>query len=254
MKTRDSEALQFVLESGLFRINYDTGDIETSRDRRGRPTEPPVWRSATFLSPSKKSSTRKRLWVKGRRVYANRAAWVLHNQKAIPDGYQIDHEDDDSLNDRPSNLVLMDAEGNRVKELARGRVKRFVPFSETGEGEFPFTTTGYRLEEQPCTPQLDYNHGDIEFPEVLYPIEVEPRGSDPYGVWTITYPTPQGDVVAPLVQPSKLDTSIAQDIKYAWGATLVRLRAWLYTKPKASSTRALARLRGAFITAIQRFL
>lgn len=137
MKTRDAEALAYVLESGLWKIDYETGDILTRRDRRGRDTDPPIWRSATFLNPSKKSSTRKRIWVKGRRVYANRVAWVLHNQKPIPEGFQIDHDDDDSLNDRPSNLVLMDAEGNRVKELANGKVKRFQP-GEMVPCSYPF--------------------------------------------------------------------------------------------------------------------
>lgn len=129
MKTRDSEALEYVLNSGYWKLIPETGEILTSRDTRGRPTDPAVWRPCTFLSHSKKSQTRKRLWVNGRRVYANRAAWVLHNKQMIPDGYQVDHADDDAMNDRPENLVLLDAESNRVKELANGRVKRFEPLS-----------------------------------------------------------------------------------------------------------------------------
>ncbi len=125
MKTRDAEALQYVLESGLWKVDVETGEVLTRRDRHGRDTEPPVWRPCTFPSPSKNSSTRKRIWVNGRRVYANRVVWVLTHKRMIPEGYQIDHKDDNSLNDRPDNLELMDAEGNRVKELANGKVHRF---------------------------------------------------------------------------------------------------------------------------------
>lgn len=127
MKTRDFEALEYVARSGYWRVTED-GDIETSRDVHGRPTEPPVWRSCTFPSPSKNSSTRKRIWVKGRRVYANRVVWRL-TFGPIPEGYQVDHKDDDSLNDRPENLQLLDALGNLDKEANREgtRVCRFQP-------------------------------------------------------------------------------------------------------------------------------
>lgn len=134
MKTRDSEALEYVLNSGYWKLVPETGEILTSRDTRGRPTDPAIWRPCTFLSHSKKSQTRKRLWVNGRRVYANRAAWVLHNKQMIPEGYQVDHADDDAMNDRPENLVLLAAESNRVKELANGKVKRFAPLSVATAG------------------------------------------------------------------------------------------------------------------------
>jgi hypothetical protein len=127
MKTRDFEALEYVANSGYWRVTED-GDIETSRDVHGRPTDPAVWRSCTFPSPSKNSSTRKRIWVKGRRVYANRVVWRL-TFGPIPEGYQVDHKDDNSLNDRPGNLQLLDSNGNLDKEANRDgtRVCRFQP-------------------------------------------------------------------------------------------------------------------------------
>ena len=194
MKTRDFEALEYVASSGYWRVTEE-GDIETSRDVHGRPTDPPVWRSCTFPSPSKNSSTRKRIWVKGRRVYANRVVWRL-TFGPIPEGYQVDHKDDNSLNDRPGNLQLLDGNGNLDKEANREgtRVRRYAPaqsptetlaierycqmedllevgdhieatpeqramrpgfYSKTGEGEFPFTETGVILRVSPESYRLD---------------------------------------------------------------------------------------------------
>jgi len=98
------------------------------------------------------------MWVKGRRVYANRAVWRM-THGPIPDGYQVDHIDDNSMNDAPSNLQLLDGDGNRDKEANREGTKvcRFKPstsqldypapgyFEKVGGGEFPYHTTGYVL-------------------------------------------------------------------------------------------------------------
>lgn len=217
MKTRDAEALKFVLESGLWKICYDTGDVLTSRDIRGRPTNPPIWRSATFMSPSRQSSTRKRIWVNGRRVYANRVNWVLHHKKPIPDGFQIDHDDDNSLNDKPSNLVLMDAEGNRVKELANGRVKRF----------------------QPCTPQLEYRSPEFyEIRDALVnsiPRDIPPAQgrADMYGRFGISVP---GQFI-PIQEPLDWRINLAKDIKTACTRFLARLRGWLSLRSILSAAR-----------------
>ena len=134
MKTRDAEALEFIANSGQWRV-LDDGTIETCRDRQGRPTDPQVWRLATFLSPSRQSSTRKRLWCKGQRVYANRAVWRL-THGPIPEGYQVDHKDSDSLNDAPGNLQLLDSAGNLDKEANRPgtNVRRFCPGSYADVG------------------------------------------------------------------------------------------------------------------------
>lgn len=131
MKTRDKEALKYVLNSGHWRLEED-GSITTRRDRQGRVTDPEVWRPCEFLSTGNRSSTRKRIWVNGQRVYSARVAYTLHNGAPPQDGMQVDHEDDDALNNRGSNLQLLDCYGNIHKETKNGKIKWFEPY--TGEG------------------------------------------------------------------------------------------------------------------------
>lgn len=210
MKTRDSEALAYVLSSGLWKIDYETGDILTSRDKHGRATDPVVWRSCTFLNPSNKSSTRKRIWVRGRRVYANRVAWALHNEKLIPDGYQVDHIDDDSLNDRPHNLQLLDAEGNRVKELANGRVYRFkaASCSTCGAASGGLHKPACDVYQYGCPRGTDYI-GPAETTAILRPDQV----------WDIQPGRPVD------ANPPNWRISLTKDIKTALTGLLARLRA-----------------------------
>jgi len=221
MKTRDFEALEYVASSGYWRVTEE-GDIETSRDVHGRPTEPPVWRSCTFPSPSKNSSTRKRIWVKGRRVYANRAVWVLTHRLVIPEGYQIDHIDDDSLNDRPYNLQLMDAEGNRVKELANGRVHRFQRCPSQSEA---LTASGpHYLTVDQRTPTVGAwnaintvaTAGDVS--DYIGPAETTAilRGEDPSGFIVVPgRPQPSQDTS---LTPLDWRISLWEDIKNIWKA------------------------------------
>jgi len=137
MKTRDAEALEFIANSGQFMVRFD-GTVLTSRDKHGRPTDPPVWRKATHISTSKQSSPRNRLWVNGKRVYGARAVYRLI-YGPIPEGYQVDHKDDNSLNDAPENLQLLDGDGNLQKECAREgtRMKRFqAPAAQLTEADW----------------------------------------------------------------------------------------------------------------------
>lgn len=125
MKTRDAEALDYMVSSGHWRVS-EGGEITTRRDKQGRVTDPEVWRPCTFLSQGNRSSARRRVWVNGRRVYAARVVWRFF-YGPIPDGYQIDHKDDNSTNDHKDNLELMLGGPNLAKEAERPgtRVKRF---------------------------------------------------------------------------------------------------------------------------------
>lgn len=40
-------------------------------------------------------------------IYRNRLVWIIANRKLIPDGYFIDHRNENSQDDTPKNLQLM---------------------------------------------------------------------------------------------------------------------------------------------------
>ena len=44
---------------------------------------------------------------KRRTVYRNKLVWMQTYQRVVPEGYYIDHVDEDCLNDAPKNLQLM---------------------------------------------------------------------------------------------------------------------------------------------------
>ncbi len=72
-------------------------------------------------------ANRRMLWLRGRRIYAGRAAYIMVNGE-IPDGALIDHIDGDTLNDRLDNLRLANAAQNTWNRIgshamAKGVVK-----------------------------------------------------------------------------------------------------------------------------------
>lgn len=134
MKTRDAEALQYVVESGHWRVNPKTGIITTRRDRQGRVTDPEVWRECEFSSQGNRGSARKRIWVNGQRVYSARVVWALTQGLPIPEDKKVDHKNDNSMDNRPVNLQLLDNKENIKKEVDVGRTCWFA--SKEGVHEF----------------------------------------------------------------------------------------------------------------------
>lgn len=87
---------------------------------------------------------RRTLHVRGRRLYASRAAWIYSNGDVAPE-VLIDHADGDSLNDRLSNLRIANVVQNiwnRVQRegaamqlgVSRGERGRFKARIEIGDG------------------------------------------------------------------------------------------------------------------------
>lgn len=51
-----------------------------------------------------------RLRVNGfplRKIFRNKLVWMWANDKVVPEGFNVDHENNDSMDDRPCNLRLM---------------------------------------------------------------------------------------------------------------------------------------------------
>jgi hypothetical protein len=69
----------------------------------------------------------------------------------IPEGYQVDHRDDDSLNDKPDNLQLLDSNGNPDKEANREgtRVCRFRPFAPALDSNGQIDAECFEPDERP---------------------------------------------------------------------------------------------------------
>lgn len=126
MKAKDHAHLKALAESGQFYACPKTGRIYTCRGHSGRPSEPEFWKLCTFVSQGNRSGPRNRLWFNGRRLYAARVVWWLHNGPIEP-GVQVDHDNGDTLNDALWNLGLLDCYGNTLKEVQRGRTHWFKP-------------------------------------------------------------------------------------------------------------------------------
>lgn len=101
-----------LIEAGLLRLR-DDGDVE-------------IWHSSYQRWFIKKPRQVKRISYQfkvGQRVNTvlrNRLVWLLTHKRAIPDGFVVDHKDENRLNDTPGNLQLMPigeshSQGNRIQ-------------------------------------------------------------------------------------------------------------------------------------------
>jgi hypothetical protein len=75
------------------------------------------------------------LWLKGRRIYASRAAWTYVNGN-IPDTVLVDHADGDTLNDRIANLRLASATQNTWNRVQRFGSQYKLGVSKDPRGRF----------------------------------------------------------------------------------------------------------------------
>jgi len=62
-----------------------------------------------MLNKKRKSKHGGRYWqvsVNGKCMYCHRIVWMLYNESDIPDGFMVDHIDNNGLNNLPNNLRL----------------------------------------------------------------------------------------------------------------------------------------------------
>ena len=48
-------------------------------------------------------------------IYKNRLVWIIVYRQLIPNGYYVDHDDNNRLNDHSSNLILMKAKESHAQ-------------------------------------------------------------------------------------------------------------------------------------------
>lgn len=97
------------------------------------PSEGNHWQGRvlkTFISNN--GYERVGIYINGKQKYfcVHRLVWETYNQQRIPDGYQINHIDEDKRNNRPENLNLMTCKENvnwgtgktrRAKAMTNGK-------------------------------------------------------------------------------------------------------------------------------------
>ena len=70
--------------------------------------------------------------MKQRAINRAKLVWMIHHKRLVPDGFDVDHADDDPSNDAPDNLQLLPSEENRAggsrKAAARTVAGSDVPF------------------------------------------------------------------------------------------------------------------------------
>ncbi|MCK9569362.1 HNH endonuclease [Candidatus Pacearchaeota archaeon] len=67
---------------------------------------------------------------RARTIYLNKLVWMWHHRQVVPEGFVIDHVDEDCTNDDPNNLKLMSYEdSDRQGWELQGK---------NGEDEIPF--------------------------------------------------------------------------------------------------------------------
>ena len=91
-------------------------------------------------------STNKRrvLWLKGKRIYASRAAWIMSNGD-VPDGVLIDHMDGDTLNDRLGNLRIAGTAQNTWNRLGTGDRLKGVSKGDRGRFKARISVPGGKI-------------------------------------------------------------------------------------------------------------
>jgi len=105
------------IQQGKLHVDHHTLDVSHYHDRRKdwvvkKPDFHPKSGRARFRFGERKSR---------RTVYRNCVVWMYFNRRLLPNGYVIDHKDEDRLNDSPENLQLMslsdsNAQGYRMQQ------------------------------------------------------------------------------------------------------------------------------------------
>lgn len=113
----DSEILKLI-EAGLIRIGSDLSVWKMHSVRR-------TWHKLhEDRSEPGRVKFNVRVGKRQRKIHRARLQWLCSRRSLVPDGMVIDHEDLDSMNDRPENLRLMKAgeshrQGNGIQISAR---------------------------------------------------------------------------------------------------------------------------------------
>lgn len=103
---------------------------------RKRPERSAAGRCVGDTAGSTQAGINRRvLWLKGKRMYASRAGYIMVNGE-IPDNVLIDHADGDTMNDRLSNLRIASAAQNNWNRIQRRGTPLKTGVTKTKHGRF----------------------------------------------------------------------------------------------------------------------
>jgi hypothetical protein len=120
-----------LIYTGAIRADEE-GNVYTN----GRKQPRRVW--------SRRVDGRKYIKLKWRKLSRTMAVgkllWMIHNRKMVPEGMQVDHEDENCQNDRRENLRLLEHVENEARGHRKGMVTRYHPDFKMGSDSFaPWT-------------------------------------------------------------------------------------------------------------------
>lgn len=120
------------------------------------------------------------IWFKNKQYLSHRILWVLYNQKTIPEGYFIDHIDNNGRNNLQQNLRLATKSQNQhnckinsrnktgVKGLSIRHDKGYMYYyceiqtnNKALKTQFPHTNQGFELSKQWLITQREQLHGEF---------------------------------------------------------------------------------------------
>lgn len=124
----DEELLDWILAGRITMTNSDSSDpviLQDGRERtpsivfgsRGATAE--RWRVRFYRTRKRRSPKRGNRPVE-RTIVRSKIVWMIHNRSLVPEGHELDHDDENRLNDSALNIVALTHAQHSEKHYGNG--------------------------------------------------------------------------------------------------------------------------------------